>query len=123
MNQNFIKVNQNQLDVDIDLRYASKNNFTGNKIYFSESCFIHKVAFSNMYTNFIYHKNFMIILEKILKHKGVINVGGPGQSVYNFAVKDNPKIKKIKILNKNEINLPLNSLMSLNKLRKLLKKK
>ena len=48
MNQNFIKVNQNQLDVDIDLRYASKNNFTGNKIYFSESCFLHKIAFEHL---------------------------------------------------------------------------
>ena len=47
MNQNFIKVNQNQLDVDIDLRYASKNNFTGNKIYFSESCFLHKIAYEH----------------------------------------------------------------------------
>ena len=48
MNQNFIKVNQNQLDVDIDLRYASANNFTGSKIYFSESCFIHKIAFEHL---------------------------------------------------------------------------
>ena len=48
MNQNFIKVNQNQLDVDIDLRYASKNNFTGNKIYFSESCFLHKIAYEHL---------------------------------------------------------------------------
>ena len=48
MNQNFVKVNQNQLDVDIDLRYASKNNFTGNKIYFSESCFLHKIAFEHL---------------------------------------------------------------------------
>ena len=48
MNQNFIKVNQNQLDVDIDLRYASKNNFTGNKIYFSKSCFLHKIAYEHL---------------------------------------------------------------------------
>ena len=48
MNQNFIKVNQNQLDVDIDLRYASNNNFTGNKIYFSESCFLHKIAYEHL---------------------------------------------------------------------------
>ena len=48
MNQNFIKVNQNQLDVDIDLRYASKNNFTGDKIYLSKSCFLHKIAFEHL---------------------------------------------------------------------------
>ena len=48
MNQNFIKVNQNQLDVDIDLKYASKNNFTGDKVYLSESCFLHKIAFEHL---------------------------------------------------------------------------
>ena len=48
MNQNFVRVSQNQLDVDIDLRYASKNNFTGNKIYLSESCFLHKIAFEHL---------------------------------------------------------------------------
>ena len=89
----------------------------------TEYPFIHKVAFSNMYTNFIYHKDFIKIFEKIVRYNGIINVGGPGQSVYNFAVKDNPKIKKIRILNKKKINLPLNSLMNLNKLNQLLKKK
>ena len=48
MNQNFIKVNQNQLDVDIDLKYASKNNFTGDKVYLSKSCFLHKIAFEHL---------------------------------------------------------------------------
>ena len=48
MNQNFVKVNQNQLDVDIDLKYASKNNFTVNKVYSSKSCFLHKIAFEHL---------------------------------------------------------------------------
>ena len=34
MNQNFVKVNENILDIILDLRYASKNNFTKQKLYF-----------------------------------------------------------------------------------------
>tara|TARA_Y100001970_G_scaffold289951_1_gene421900 strand:- start:4721 stop:5443 length:723 start_codon:yes stop_codon:yes gene_type:complete len=89
----------------------------------TEYPFIHKNAFSNMYTNFIYHKDFVVILEKILNNKGVLNVGGPGKSVYKFAVKDNPKIKKIKISKLKTNSLPLNSLMNLRKLNKLIKKR
>jgi len=89
----------------------------------TEYPFIHKKAFSNMYTNFIYHKDFVNILEKIMSHKGILNVGGSSKSVYEFAVKDNPKIKKVKILNINKTKLPLKSLMSLKKLNKIIKKK
>ena len=48
-----------------------------------------------MYTNFIYHKDFISLMEQVLKHKGIINIGGPGKkSVYAFAKKDNATIKK-----------------------------
>ena len=48
MNQNFVKVNENNLDVSIDLRYASENNFTGEKVFFSNTCFLHKVAYEHL---------------------------------------------------------------------------
>ena len=32
---------------------------------------------------------------KLINKKGVINIGGKSQTVYNFAKKNNPKIKKI----------------------------
>ena len=76
-----------------------------------------------MFTNFIFHKNFIKILEKILHVKGVLNIGGSAKSVYNFAKKSNPNIKKMKIKNTKMINIPLNSLMNLTKLNKILKKK
>lgn len=86
----------------------------------TEYPFIHKYAFSNMYTNFIYHKDFISLMEQVLKYKGIINIGGPGKSVYEFAKKDNDTIKKKKAENRNL--LPLNSLMNLSKLKKLIKK-
>ena len=48
MNQNFVKVNENILDIILDLRYASKNNFTKQKLYFSNFCYLHKVAFEHL---------------------------------------------------------------------------
>jgi len=89
----------------------------------TEYPFIHKFAYSNMFTNFIFHKDFVKILEKIFHIKGVLNIGGPAKSVYNFAKKSNPKIKKLIIKNVKKTNIPLNSIMNLAKLDKILKKK
>ena len=35
------------------------------------------------------------VILKLLNEKGVINLGGDSQSVYDFASKKNPRIKKI----------------------------
>ncbi len=48
MNKNLVKVNKNNLDVLIDLKYASDNNVTKEKIFFSDDCFIHKIAFEHL---------------------------------------------------------------------------
>ncbi len=48
MKHNFIKVNENNLDVLIDLRYASNDNFTKKKIFFSKNCYLHEVAFEHL---------------------------------------------------------------------------
>jgi len=50
-----------------------------------------------MFTNFIFHKDFIKILEKVLNIKGVLYIGGSAKSVYEFAKKSNPKVKKMKI--------------------------
>ena len=55
-------------------------------------------AYTNMYTNFIYHKDLIKILEKVYNKFGVLNVGGPSKSVYDFVKKDNPNISKKKII-------------------------
>ena len=89
----------------------------------AEYPFVHKFAYSNMFTNFIFHKDFIKILEKVLHVKGILNIGGPPKSVYNFAKKNNPNIKKLKLKPTKKINMPLNSLMNLTKLNKILKKK
>ena len=86
----------------------------------TEKPFVHKQAFANIYTNFIYHEDFVKILKKLINKKGIINVGGPTKSIYNFAKKDNPKIKKIFLKNMKKSLIPINSSMNLNKLKKYL---
>ena len=70
--------------------------------------------------NFIYNEDLVKILQQIITKKGIINIGGKKQSVYDFVKKTKKDIKKNK-LNKNT-NLPLNQTMNLSLLNKILKK-
>tara|TARA_A100001011_G_C14245089_1_gene815172 strand:- start:190 stop:900 length:711 start_codon:yes stop_codon:yes gene_type:complete len=90
------------------------------RISMTEKPFIHKYAYADMKTNFIFHEEFVKIFKKIIHLKGTLNIGGPTQTVYNFAKKYNKNVKK-KYLSKENINLPLNASMNLNKIKKLIK--
>ena len=83
--------------------------------------FIHKKAFTNVKTNFIYHDEVANLLLKLLKNKGIINIGGKIQSIYNFAKKENYKIKKSFLKKKNKNLIPMNATMDVSKLKKILK--
>ena len=90
------------------------------RICMTEKPFIHKYAFKNFQTNFIFHEEVAKFLPKLFKLDGVINVGGPTQSVFNFAKKYNPKIKSTNIkIKKNKINRNKCS-MNIKKLTKIL---
>ena len=86
----------------------------------TEKPFIHKKAFANVKLNFIFHDEVAKILVKILDKKGIINVGGPTKTVYNFAKKYNPNVKKIYNRKKSFNNFPLNPYMNLTKLNKII---
>ena len=60
----------------------------------TEKPFIHKYAFSNVKSNFIFHEDIAKIFVKIINKKGVINIGGKSQTIYKFAHKFNKKIRK-----------------------------
>ena len=55
----------------------------------TERPFVHKSAFANVRTNFIYHDDFIKIFLKILNKKGIFNIGGKPQTLYQFAKKEN----------------------------------
>ena len=88
------------------------------RICMTEKPFIYKYAYTNLKTNFMFHEDLVKVFFKLINKKGVINVGGPTQSVYNFAKKSNKKIKR-KILNKIKKSLPLNSTMNIDKFKKI----
>ena len=73
------------------------------RICMTEKPFVHKTAFANVKTNFLYQEEVARILFKILNKKGIINIGGKKKSIYNFAKKENPKIKKIFLKKKNKL--------------------
>ena len=88
------------------------------RITMTEKPFLHKKAFSNLKTNYMFHEDLVKILPKLINQKGIINVGGKSQSVYSFAKSHDKNIKKIKV--KKNL-MPLNQTMSLIKLKKVLK--
>ena len=83
----------------------------------TERPFLHKYAFNNVKCNFIFHDEFIKIFLKVLKFKGILNIGGKSQTIYSFAKKYNKKVKK----KKSKGELPLNINMSLKKVFNLIK--
>ena len=83
----------------------------------TEKPFLHKKAYANVKSNFIYHEDIAKIFLKVINKKGIYNIGGKSQTIYNFAKKNNNNVKKI--YSKGEF--PLNQNMNLNKLYKTLK--
>ena len=87
----------------------------------TEKPFIHKKAFSDFFTNFIYHEDIAPKVFKLLNLKGVINFGGKSQSVFKFAKKYNPKIKKKSYKKNFGPSRPSNTTMNLKKFKKFFK--
>ena len=87
------------------------------RIIMCEKPFLHKKAFHDIETNFIYHDEVIKMIPKILDKKGIINIGGKIQSVYNFAKKTNKNIEKIS----GKKVFPPKPSMNVSKLRKILK--
>lgn len=84
----------------------------------TEKPFIHKYAYSNVNSNFIFHEEFAKKFIKVLNKKGIINIGGETKTIFNFAKKNNRKVIKIK--SKGEF--PLKMDMSLSKYKSIIKK-
>lgn len=90
------------------------------RVCMTERPFIHKKAFSDVKLNFIFHDEIALMLKKVLNKKGILNIGGPTKTVYQFAKKYNPKVKKISIKKLKNIKFPKNSSMDLTRLKKIL---
>ena len=90
------------------------------RVCMTENPFIHKFAFKDLITNFIFHDDVVKMFPKLIKKRGIINLGGKPKSVYNFARKYNKNIKGIKSKKFLGKKIPLKHSMNINKLIKLL---
>ena len=87
------------------------------RLCMTEKPFIHDKAYANVKSNFIFQEDAAKIILKILNKKGIINVGGPSQTIYKFVKKDIKNIKKIFFF----CLFPKRTDMNLSKLKKIVK--
>ena len=97
------------------------NNSLILRVCMTEKPFLHKKAFCDFKTNFIFHEDVAKFIFKLINKKGIINVGGEAQTVYNFAKKFNPKMKKTFAKYFLGTRYPLNPSMNIKKLNKIIK--
>ena len=83
----------------------------------TERPFLHKEAYVNVKSNFIFQDQFAKLFLKIINKKGVYNIGGKSQSIYNFAKSTKSNVKKK--ISKGEF--PIKQNMNIDKLNKILK--
>ncbi len=91
------------------------------RICMTEKPFVHKMAFNDVETNFMYHHQFAKHLLKLIDHKGIINVGGPKKIIYNFAKETKKNViseSSKKIIGK---QFPQKQTMNINKYLKIIK--
>ena len=88
------------------------------RLCMTEKPFVHKKAYANVKLNFMFQEDAAKLLLRIINKKGIINLGGQSQTVYNFAKKYNKNIKKI--YSKGEF--PKRMDMNLSKIKNLQKK-
>ena len=55
------------------------------RITMTEKPFLHKKAYINLKSNFMFHEDLVEMLPKLVNKKGIIIVGAKSQSIYNFA--------------------------------------
>ena len=88
------------------------------RIQMTEKPFAYKKAYTNVYSNYMFHEELVKILPKLINNFGIINVGGKSRSAYDFAKLYNNKTLKSKNTNK---KIYSNQTMNLSKLNKTLK--
>jgi dTDP-4-dehydrorhamnose reductase len=87
------------------------------RITMCEKPFIHKSAFHDIKTNFMFQEDVAKIIPKILEKKGILNVGGKIQSVYSFVKQTGKSVKK----KSGKKIFPKNISMNVEKLNKIMK--
>tara|TARA_B110000467_G_C18133327_1_gene374595 strand:+ start:59 stop:769 length:711 start_codon:yes stop_codon:yes gene_type:complete len=91
------------------------------RICMTEKPFIHKKAFNDVETNFMFHETLAKNLLKLIDKKGIINVGGNKNTIFDFAKKNNQNIDEISAKKVFGKNYPLKQSMRINLYKKAIK--
>ena len=91
------------------------------RVCMTEKPFLHKSAFVNVKSSFMYHEEVAKILFKLIDKKGIINIGGKSQYIYDFAKKGKKKVKKSFLKKNAKIGMPFDSSINTKKLKKIIK--
>jgi len=89
------------------------------RICMTEKPFLHKKVFADLKTNFMFHEELANILIKLINKKGILNIGGKIQTVYDFAKKHNKDVKKTSARKMFGKKYPLNQSMNILKYTKI----
>ena len=63
-----------------------------------------------------------IMILKLLDESGIINIGGPAASAYEFALNENPDVEQIKASEIKDVKIAPNTTMDISKMKKILRK-
>jgi len=91
------------------------------RLCMSSKPFPHDKAPSDVIKSYLYADDAAKIILRLLDYNGVINVGGKSQSIYEFAVIENPNIKKIRKKSIKDVLIAPNTSMNISKLNEILK--
>jgi len=93
------------------------------RICMTEKPFVHKKAFANVKSSFLYHDDVSKILFKLLNKKGIINIGGKTKYIYDFAKTNNPDVKKIFLKKNMNLGIPFDASLNIKKLKRIINSK
>lgn len=82
--------------------------------------FPHGQALTDVKKSLMYNFEAARVILKLLNEKGVINLGGNSQSVYDFASKKNPSINKITRQDVKDVHIAPDTSMNTSKLKEIL---
>ena len=89
------------------------------RLCITEKPFIHKYAFKNAISSFLFINDFVPIFKKLINEKGIINIGGKRRSIYNFAKETKFNVRPSIIKGD---SFPRNSSVNINKFKKIINK-
>jgi|TARA_R110000824_G_scaffold49483_8_gene138789 dTDP-4-dehydrorhamnose reductase len=92
------------------------------RLCMSNKPFPHPRAAVDIRKSYIYEDDAAKIILKLLDESGIINIGGPAASAYEFALNENPDVEQIKASEIKDVKIAPNTTMDISKMKKILRK-